>query len=115
MIGVINGTGVVIHTNLGRAPLPAAWIDKKRDLQVKILARMRGLGMKPILPAFAGYVPKAFALKAPKAKIYKMRSGAGFHFHCCYRCWRSRSPCASAGARCSWAWSPGRRARCRAS
>jgi alpha-N-acetylglucosaminidase len=62
-----------------RAPLPAAWINKKRGLQRQILARMRALGMSPILPAFGGYVPKAFALKTPKAKIYKMRSGAGFH------------------------------------
>ncbi|MGZ5948158.1 MAG: alpha-N-acetylglucosaminidase TIM-barrel domain-containing protein, partial [Caulobacteraceae bacterium] len=62
-----------------RAPLPAAWIDKKRDLQRKILAGMRGLGMNPILPAFGGYVPKAFALKHPRARIYRMRAGAGFH------------------------------------
>ena len=48
-------------------------------LQRQILARMRALGMSPILPAFGGYVPKAFALKTPKAKIYRMRSGAGFH------------------------------------
>jgi alpha-N-acetylglucosaminidase len=58
-----------------RAPLPSAWIDKKQDLQRKILARMRELDMSPILPAFAGYVPKAFALKNPTARIYRMRSG----------------------------------------
>ena len=40
---------------------------------------MRELGMSPILPAFGGYVPKAFALKHPKARIYRMRAGAGFH------------------------------------
>ena len=62
-----------------RAPLPAAWIDKKRDLQRQILSRMRALGMDPILPAFGGYVPKAFALKNPKARIYRMRGGPGFH------------------------------------
>lgn len=62
-----------------RAPLPAAWIDKKRDLQRKILERMGDLAMTPILPAFGGYVPKAFALKNPKARIYRMRAGAGFH------------------------------------
>jgi alpha-N-acetylglucosaminidase len=62
-----------------RAPLPAAWIDKKRDLQRQILGRMRDLGMSPILPAFGGYVPRAFALKHPKSRIYKMRAGAGFH------------------------------------
>jgi alpha-N-acetylglucosaminidase len=62
-----------------RAPLPAAWIDRKRDLQRQILARMRSLGMTPILPAFGGYVPKAFALKHPQARIYRMRAGPGFH------------------------------------
>lgn len=61
------------------APLPAAWIDKKRDLQVRILGRMRSLGMKPILPAFAGYVPRAFADKHPEARIYKMRAWEGFN------------------------------------
>ena len=60
------------------APLPAAWIEKKRVLQGKILARMRGLGMSPILPAFAGYVPKAFAQAHPKARIYRMPVGPGF-------------------------------------
>lgn len=61
------------------APLPTAWIDKKKDLQVKILGRMRGLGMTPILPAFGGYVPKAFAQKHPEARIYRMRPWEGFH------------------------------------
>jgi len=62
-----------------RAPLPAGWIDKKRDLQRKILAAMRALGMTPILPAFGGYVPKAFALKHREAHIYRMPTGGGFH------------------------------------
>ncbi|HEX3366720.1 alpha-N-acetylglucosaminidase [Phenylobacterium sp.] len=62
-----------------RAPLPAAWIDKKRDLQRQILGAMRGLGMTPILPAFGGYVPKAFALKHREAHIYRMPAGGGFH------------------------------------
>lgn len=62
-----------------RAPLPTAWIDKKKDLQVQILGRMRSLGMTPILPAFGGYVPKAFAQKNPKARIYRMRPWEGFH------------------------------------
>jgi alpha-N-acetylglucosaminidase len=62
-----------------RAPLPGAWIDKKRDLQRRILGAMRALGMSPILPAFGGYVPKAFALKHPAARIYRMPAGGGFH------------------------------------
>ncbi|KAB7767933.1 alpha-N-acetylglucosaminidase [Xanthomonas maliensis] len=62
-----------------RAPLPQPWIDRKRELQVKILARMRELGMHPVLPAFAGYVPKAFAQAHPQARIYRMRAWEGFH------------------------------------
>ena len=62
-----------------RAPLPANWIDKKKALQTRILGRMRSLGMTPILPAFGGYVPKAFALKNPQARIYRMRPWEGFH------------------------------------
>ena len=37
-----------------------------------------GEGMTPILPAFAGYVPKAFADNHPEARIYRMRSWEGF-------------------------------------
>jgi alpha-N-acetylglucosaminidase len=62
-----------------RAPLPGAWIDKKHDLQRRILGAMRALGMNPILPAFGGYVPKAFALKHNSARIYRMPAGGGFH------------------------------------
>ena len=61
-----------------RAPLSAHWIEKKRFLQKRILARMRALGMTPILPAFAGYVPEAFAKAHPEARIYRMREWEGF-------------------------------------
>lgn len=61
-----------------RAPLSANWIEKKHQLQVQILKRMRALGMKPVLPAFAGYVPKAFADQHKDARIYKMRPWEGF-------------------------------------
>lgn len=61
-----------------RAPLSAGWIEKKHQLQLRILGRMRALGMKPILPAFSGYVPKAFADRHPKARIYRMRAWEGF-------------------------------------
>jgi alpha-N-acetylglucosaminidase len=42
-------------------PLPLQWLTARRDLQLKILARQRGLGMTPVLGAFAGHVPGAFA------------------------------------------------------
>ena len=62
-----------------RAPLQPGWIEKKHQLQIRILTRMRALGMTPILPAFAGYVPKAFADRHPEARIYRMRAWEGFH------------------------------------
>ena len=61
-----------------RAPLPQRWIAAKRLLQKRILRRMRALGMEPVLPAFAGYVPKAFAERHPAARIYRMRPWEGF-------------------------------------
>ncbi|MCY2930132.1 MAG: alpha-N-acetylglucosaminidase C-terminal domain-containing protein [Planctomycetota bacterium] len=53
-------------------PLPPSWIDSHRDLQKKILARERELGMTPVLPAFSGHVPQALAKKFPKAKIQRL-------------------------------------------
>jgi Alpha-N-acetylglucosaminidase (NAGLU) tim-barrel domain len=38
--------------------LTPGWHSFTVDLQHKILDRMRGFGMTPILPAFAGHVPK---------------------------------------------------------
>ena len=39
------------------------------ELQRRILARMRALGMTPVLPAFAGFVPEALAARFPDASI----------------------------------------------
>lgn len=61
-----------------QTPLPQGWIDAKRALQQRILTRMRELGMTPVLPAFAGYVPRAFAERHPNARIYQMRAWEGF-------------------------------------
>jgi alpha-N-acetylglucosaminidase len=60
------------------APLSPRWIARKHTLQRRILARMRALGMNPVLPAFAGYVPEAFARAHPDARIYRMRAWEGF-------------------------------------
>lgn len=59
-------------------PLPQSWINKKHQLQKQILSRMDELGMEPVVPAFAGYVPKSFAQKHPEAKIYTMPTWSGF-------------------------------------
>lgn len=41
-------------------PLGEEWNKKQVDLCKHVIERMRRLGMKPICPAFGGFVPKAF-------------------------------------------------------
>ena len=52
-------------------PLPKSQMLGHEELQKKILARERSLGMKAILPAFTGHVPPAFKDKFPQAKLKK--------------------------------------------
>ena len=59
-------------------PLTPEWMEARRALNVQILSRMRGLGMKPALPAFAGHVPAAFATRYPNASITRSPGWAGF-------------------------------------
>ncbi|MBS1704723.1 MAG: alpha-N-acetylglucosaminidase C-terminal domain-containing protein [Armatimonadetes bacterium] len=44
-------------------PMPQDWIDRQAALQQKILNREFELGMKPVTPAFASFIPAAFAAK----------------------------------------------------
>lgn len=46
-------------------PLPARWAERRVDLARRILARMRELGMTPVLPAFGGHVPPALTGPEP--------------------------------------------------
>lgn len=59
-------------------PLPQHWMDTHRELQKKILAAERAMGMKPVLPAFTGHVPPSFKDRFPAAKLKKTNWGAGF-------------------------------------
>ncbi|WP_100615333.1 alpha-N-acetylglucosaminidase [Confluentibacter citreus] len=68
------------NINSHEGPLPQKWIDKKSDIQKKILQKMRALGMHPVVPAFSGYVPKAFAEKYSKSKISELSSWSGGGF-----------------------------------
>ncbi len=47
-------------------PLTESWNSMQIELQKHILERMRTLGMKPIFPAFGGFVPPAFKDKYPE-------------------------------------------------
>ncbi|WP_238989321.1 alpha-N-acetylglucosaminidase [Mucilaginibacter terrigena] len=53
-------------------PLPQSWMKSHEELEKKILARERELGMKPILAAFSGHVPPTFKEKFPNAKVDKV-------------------------------------------
>lgn len=59
-------------------PLPVTWMKSHFELQKKILARARSLGMKPVLPAFTGHVPAAFKSKFPNAKLKATNWTNGF-------------------------------------
>ncbi|MDP4281612.1 MAG: alpha-N-acetylglucosaminidase [Bacteroidota bacterium] len=63
-------------------PLPQEFITHQMELQKKILKRERSFGMTPVLPAFAGHVPKALKEKYPDAKITSMGSyGTGDEYN----------------------------------
>jgi len=59
-------------------PLPKHWMETHRELQKKIVAAERSMGMKPILPAFTGHVPPSFLQRFPSAHVKKTNWGAGF-------------------------------------
>lgn len=59
-------------------PLPVQWMKSHFELQKKILARERALGMKPVLPAFTGHVPASFKKKFPNAKLKATNWTNGF-------------------------------------
>jgi alpha-N-acetylglucosaminidase len=59
-------------------PLPQTWIDDQLALQQKIVRRETELGMRPVLPAFAGHVPLALKARYPRSKITPLGQWAGF-------------------------------------
>eukprot|EP01046_Picozoa_sp_COSAG06_P026652 COSAG06_NODE_2305_length_7115_cov_29.912628_4_plen_250_part_00 len=60
-------------------PLTEDWMEKRKDLNIKMLARMRGLGMKPALSAFAGHVPANFSKHVPTANVSRSPNWANFN------------------------------------
>ncbi|CAH1395969.1 unnamed protein product [Nezara viridula] len=50
-------------------PLSKSWHNLSVNLQKKILSRMRLLGIIPVLPAFAGHVPRAFSRIFPSSNL----------------------------------------------
>lgn len=58
--------------------LPDSWLESQVELQQRIVRRERALNMTPVLPAFAGHVPKEIKNVYPEAKITQMSSWGGF-------------------------------------
>ncbi|MBM4095004.1 MAG: alpha-N-acetylglucosaminidase, partial [Planctomycetes bacterium] len=54
-------------------PLSPSWIERHEELQQRILARQRELGMTPVLQGFTGHVPAAVADKFPDAALHRIR------------------------------------------
>lgn len=72
-----GGAGMLPHTSLSRA-----WMAAQHALQVKILARMREIGIVPILPAFQGNVPPIMKTELfPASNI--SAQGGGRHYAAC--------------------------------
>ena len=71
-------------TNMDRwhGPLPQSWLDAQQDMQKKIVARERELGIKPILTSFTGHVPRDLKELYPQADITKLNGWGGFEEEC---------------------------------
>ncbi|XP_046631090.1 alpha-N-acetylglucosaminidase-like isoform X2 [Daphnia pulicaria] len=65
-------------------PLSDNWQQATLILQHKILERMRSFGMTPVLPAFAGHVPRAMERVYPNASYTHLTSWLNFQDqYCC--------------------------------
>ena len=65
-------------------PLTSAWHRQTIRLQHLILDRMRELGITPVLPAFAGHVPREFIRVFPDANVTKVNSWNNFEDKYCW-------------------------------
>lgn len=68
-MGNLNGWG---------GPVDEAFLRQQQNLQHNITSAMVEFGMQPVLPAFAGHVPKGMAAKFPEANITQV---APWHGH----------------------------------
>jgi alpha-N-acetylglucosaminidase len=66
------------NVNRHGGPLSDHWMDEQRLLQKKILNRMRELGMRPIVPAFSGFIPAALRREYPHANVVTNSNWADF-------------------------------------
>ncbi len=67
----------MVNIDKWEGPLPQSFIEGQHDLQKKILARERELGMRPVLCAFSGHVPEALKVHHPEFRIGRIAPGWG--------------------------------------
>lgn len=66
------------NVNSHDGPLPQSYIDASAVLQKQLIERMMQLGMDPIVPAFSGFVPKAYKRLYPEAKLLDVKGWCNF-------------------------------------
>jgi alpha-N-acetylglucosaminidase len=54
-------------------PLPKDWVARHTELQKRILARERSLGMTPVLQGFTGHVPPATRARFPDTHLHSVK------------------------------------------
>ena len=64
------------NLNTWSGPLNAGWHESQIELQHKILDKMRRLQMRPVAPAFAGFIPPAYMKKHPELQAFHLKWGA---------------------------------------
>jgi alpha-N-acetylglucosaminidase len=69
LMGNVEGTG---------GPMSPAMIDRRSDLQRQIIARMRSLGIEPVMPGFYGTVPVCLKARLGAARIVAQGAWDGF-------------------------------------
>ncbi|XP_045023592.1 alpha-N-acetylglucosaminidase-like isoform X2 [Daphnia magna] len=73
----------IVLTQQG-GPLSDNWMNGTLVLQHRILERMRAFGMIPVLPAFAGHIPRAMESVYPNASYTHLTSWLNFEDkYCC--------------------------------
>jgi alpha-N-acetylglucosaminidase len=67
------------NLNKWDGPVPKTWHEEQVKLQHRILERMHQLGMHPIAPAFAGFVPEGFQKQHPDVPVKRLTWGGFPH------------------------------------
>ncbi|MDD3078060.1 MAG: alpha-N-acetylglucosaminidase TIM-barrel domain-containing protein [Paludibacter sp.] len=63
------------NLNTWDGTLTDSWQAGQIQLQHKIIDRMRNLGIAPVAPAFAGFIPEAFMEEHPELKVKRLSWG----------------------------------------